>query len=608
MNNEIKYAKKNYYSKKLNECSCDVGGTWKVLNSILKRKNKDKIEDMVINEEIVNDEKIIAEEFNKYFSEVGEKLARELPASCDHFSQYLGDRSENVFKFRHVHESYVKKIILDFKDCSPGYDDLSMKVIKYCVDEIVFPLSVICNLSMHTGVFPDKLKQAQIIPIFKSNNRKSINNYRPISILPSISKILEKIVTKQLYEFVENQNIISSSQYGFRSGRSTEIAVSDFTESILTAFDDNQYTIATFIDLSKAFDTVAHDILLAKLDHWGVRGSELHWIASYLRERKISVKIKNTQSSTNILSLSVPQGSSLGPLLFIIYFNDIVNASNLLNFTIYADDCVTYVSNENLKTGEEIMNTELKSIYKWLLANKLTINIQKTNFMILARKKIPLDDSISIRINNLSIDRVKSIKFLGVTINEKLNWANHIRNISKKLSKLNGVFYLVRHLLTLETLKYLYITLINPHLTYCNIIWGSTYKSQLRPLVISQKRIIRTITFNNRHAHTDPLFSSLKLMNLKQINILCVSQFVFKTINEVIHSNVKFTFVSNIFEGNLRDPLRLRSPLLSSTQHRQSIVSHGCTIWNKLNSEIRSTESLVVFKRKIKNSFFQSAE
>ena len=253
------------------------------------------------------------------------------------------------------------------------------------------------------------------------------------------------------------------------------MALSDFVDDVLTAFDNNEYTIATFLDLSKAFDTVSHSILLAKLE--GVRGVELQWFADYLFGRSVSVNFKNSISSPQNILLSVPQGSSLGPLLFIIYINDIVKISNLIKFTIYADDSVTYISGKNLEQVLEQMNSQLSIVHQWLLANKLTLNIEKTNFMILSRKKIPPDINVCIKINDRILRRVNETIFLDVTLTEKINWQTQINNITKKVSKYNGIIYLLRNILNQQTLKKIYLTLINPHLTYCNILWGSTFKT-----------------------------------------------------------------------------------------------------------------------------------
>ena len=230
------------------------------------------VDEMKINGVLINDSNKIAEEFNNYFSSVGETLAAKLPESQEHFSRFLGLRNEDDFRFNEVNEADLRETINNFKDCSPGVDEVPMKLLKYCINELIKPITHICNLSLHTGVFPKQWKHAIITPIFKAGFNDLVSNYRPISILSSFSKIIEKVASDQLYDFIEQSNELDQSQYGFRSGGSTEVALCDFVDDVLAAFDDEKYTVATFLDLSKAFDTVSHSILLAELEHFGVMG------------------------------------------------------------------------------------------------------------------------------------------------------------------------------------------------------------------------------------------------------------------------------------------------------------------------------------------------
>ena len=428
-----------------------------------------------------------------------------------------------------------------------------------------------------------------------------VNNFRPISVLPSIGKIIEKVVSDQLYEYFVVNKLLSYSQFGFRRGRSTEAALCSFTNDVLTAFQSELNTVAMYLDLSKAFDTISHDILLSKLEHNGVRGAELQWFTSYLTDRKQCVKYENSLSSLQSISCSVPQGSSLGPLLFIIYINDIVNTSDLLKFCMYADDSVIYLSGKDTKDVIDSINIQIQNITQWLLANKLTLNIPKSHYMIFCKRKLNLGDLPQININDININRVTETEFLGMTITDKLSWAKHIRNITIKISKINGILYLTRQLLNRETLKRIYIALVQPHLTYCNIIWGFNFASHLNPLVLMQKRIVRTMNFCNRRAHTAELFQALNILNIHKINKQCTALFVFKSLNNLIFTTIEYKFVSDIHNINLRDTLRLRPPSVGTLRSQRSALYHGCTVWNDLPLEVRLINSIVAFKKRVRD-------
>ena len=256
-----------------------------------------------------------------------------------------------------------------------------MTLVKAYISAIAEPLSYLINLSISTGIVPDNIKVAKIIPIYKSECHSNFTNYRPISILPAFSKFFEKVMFDRIVNFLEKQNIFYEHQYGFRQKHSTSLAIIQLVHQISIAIDNKELSAGIFLDLSKAFDTVNHGILLNKLEHYGIRGTALDWIKNYLYNRKQFVEFNNVSSNLCIINCGIPQGSILGPLLFILYINDISNSSKLLKFILFADDTNIFFSSCNLDQLGTTLNKELGKISQWLIANRLSINIKKTKYV-----------------------------------------------------------------------------------------------------------------------------------------------------------------------------------------------------------------------------------
>ena len=267
---------------------------------------------------------------------------------------------------------------------SCGHDGLSTILLKAIKHDICKPITLIINQSLYTGIFPNKLKLAKVIPIYKKGDNTKLENYRPISILPAISKIFERAIFDQLSEHLKNKNVLYSSQYGFRKHHSTELAVLELIDRITQELDNSHVSINIYLDLSKAFDTLDHNILLYKLNCYGIRGPALNLFKSYLSNRQQYVEFRNYRSPYAPISIGVPQGSILGPLLFIIYVNDITAASDIFNCTMYADDTTLSTSincSENYNNCD-LINSELSKINEWLIVNKLSLNTSKTKYML----------------------------------------------------------------------------------------------------------------------------------------------------------------------------------------------------------------------------------
>ena len=332
---------------------------WKLINEVINRnKLKSELPDhFKENETVITDPAEISNKFNEYFINVGPNLASKIPVSDMNFSNYLGERSIKSIFFDPVTENEVEVEIRKLKENkSCGHDDIPPKLVKNISKYIIKPLAYIYNQSFLTGSIPDDLKVALVTPVFKANDREEFSNYRPISVFPCFSKILEKLMYNRLLKYLDQNNIFFPSQYGFRRKHSTNIATIELITKISEAIDNNEYTLGVFLDLAKAFDTVNHEILLRKLDHYGIRGIVNEWFKNYLTERKQIVKYKSEQSESLTITCGVPQGSVLGPLLFLIYMNDISRCSKKLSFILFADDTNLFYSHKNVDILYNTMN------------------------------------------------------------------------------------------------------------------------------------------------------------------------------------------------------------------------------------------------------------
>ena len=413
---------------------------------------------------------------------------------------------------------------------------ISLKLLKILKAPLLSPLTIIINQMLNTGIFPNNLKVAKIIPIYKKDDQFIFDNYRPISLLPVMSKLFEKVIFKQLYTFFQDNKLFYESQYGFRTGHSTELAALEIVDQIISEMDNGEVPINIFLDLSKAFDTLDHEILLHKLNYYGVKGIPYNLIKNYLTDRKQFVDIDGIKSDCLSISTGVPQGSVLGPLLFIIYINDLSLVSTIFKPIIYADDTTLFSTLKSFYSNTDTnidlhINKELDKVDTWLKANKLSLNVKKTKLMIfhMPSKKIKLP---KIEIMKVQIECVDQFNFLGITLDKHLTFKSHIDNVSKKISRSIGILSRLKYLLPERIKLIIYNSLILSHINYGILIWGH-HADRIFKL---QKKAIRIITKSKYNAHTEPLFKNLNLLKISDIFKLYQLKFFHKYINKQLPS------------------------------------------------------------------------
>ena len=511
----LRLAEKAYYSKMLLEKRGNIKETWAILNTVLgkQRKSVNYPTHLMQRDIHITSKENMANEFNTFFTNVGPNLANDITEPDENISiyDYLGESIEQSLFMRPVDEEEVITTVTGCtKKRSADFEDISMDTVAKVVSVICKPLAHICNISFKTGVFPSRMKIAKVIPMFKSGTKTDVTNYRPISLLPQFSKILEKLFLTRINSFLCVNNILSSSQYGFRTNLSTSLAVMELIEEITNATDNKKHAIGVFIDLKKAFDTVDHRILIKKLEHYGVRGAASDWLKSYLSNRKQFVNIDGCSSELLDVICGVPQGSILGPTLFILYINDICNVSNLVKFILFADDTNVFCAGDNQLELECMLNRELAKLCKWFAVNKLSLNLSKTSYMLFRNR--PPDVDFNVFIEHERINRVRVTKFLGIYIDDKLNWKYHINTVRSKLSKVAAIIYRASCLINQDGIYMLYCSLFLPYINYCSEIWGNTYATNVECITVLQKRLVRLICGARRLDHTNPLFKQLGIL------------------------------------------------------------------------------------------------
>ena len=380
---------------------------------------------------------------------------------------------------------------------SPRYDNISSNVVNETSDIFFTPLKHIFNLSLQQGIFPESLKIAKVSPVYKKDEEFLLKNYRPISVLPCFSK-LERIMYNRLFKYLSENSILYKKQFGFQTSHSTEHAILLLINQLYQSFDESKFTLGIFIDLSKAFDTVDHKILTKKLELYGIKDCNLRWFENYLSNRKQFITYGDKQTNIESITCGVPQGPILGPLLFLIFVNDLHKVTKYLDPIIFADDTNFFCSHKNIKTLFQIVNSELKLVTEWFLAIKLSLNAKKTKCVLF--HKVTMCDSLPLQLpamtlNNIKIKRKNSVKFLGVIIDENLTWKNHIEVAENKISKNIGVLYSASHLLDFKNLLKIYFFFIHIYISCANIAWASTFKIKLQGILKKQKHAAR-ITFH----------------------------------------------------------------------------------------------------------------
>jgi len=405
--------------------------------------------------------------------------------------------------------------------------------------------------------------------------------------------------------FLNNNQILFKNQYGFRLNHCTYMAIMEMQDKISSAIDKGDYAVGIFLDLSKAFDTLDHDILLAKLEYYGIRGLALDWFKSYLHCRKQYVFLNGQSSTMSPVVCGVPQGSILGPLLFLLYINDIAKCSDILNFILFADDTNLFYSNKELRKLVLIVNWELSKLSDWFKANKLSLNAIKSNFIIFGSKRFPNDfPNINLTLDGNKLERATCSKFLGVFLDEKLKWAQHLNHIANKMARGLGIMGRVCKILPRDILRTLYFSLIYPYLIYCCIIWGSASATALHKLEVLQNRTVRIITRSPFRASASPIYKQLNILKLCDVRRLQIVLFMYKCKYALLpESCMNYCTINFLHSYNMRNVHYFAAQPFRTSIREHSICVEGPRVWDSLPVPLQASESIETLKRNVTKHF-----
>ena len=547
---------------------------------------------------------------NSFFCTIGEKLAGEIDAVPNPLlSGDATERNSNVkFRFGSITVKEIRDAIAKIKTTKGfGKDNISCYFLKLAMPFIEKLLADLFNTSIETSQFPDLWKSARVTPIFKEGDKAEMSNYRPISALPVIARLFEKRIANKLYQHMNDNGYFSSEQSGFLRLHSTVTSLIKSTDNWYNGMDLGKLTGVFFIDLKKAFDTVDHDILCQKLECYGIQGRGLAWFRSYLSNRKQYTRVNGVDSSSQELKIGVPQGSCLGPLIFLIYINDLARALKISRMSMFADDSCLYHQSSDISLLNEAINEDLRYVDNWLKGNKLSLNVMKTYSMLISTKpKLRAlkskNESLRLKIHVDELEVVQKTKYLGVQIDNSLDWKEHIKVTSSKVSKAVGFLRHAKHFLPEETLKTLYTGIIEPHFLYCCLVWGCSGVTEINQLQKLQSRAARIVTGSSLDTPFQPLIKELGWKTIDQLITSETKIMVFKSLYELAPQYMcnLFTRASQLTSRYLRNTLTdLRLPKKNSKTGQKCFSFRGAKAWNDLSAEGKLTSSLASFKKNL---------
>ena len=608
---EIRVAEKVHVRTQILDSNGNSNSIWKIINRCLPRKQQDSF---MASEDPTG----LANELNDFFTSVGSITAQKARDLSLHHGLNVNldvptplhistDVSPELFVLHQVTENQVERVIRSLpSNKAPGMDKISSRILKDSLPSTLTTITHIVNNSFVTNTFARAWKTAEVTPILKCGNPDVPNNYRPISLLPIVSKVTERLVHGQLMEHLIRNNKLAAHQSGNRKLHSTETALLYVTDQLLQAMDNKKVSIMVLLDMSKAFDSIRHDILLSKLQNLDFSQGALDWFQSYLSNRQQCVRIGDAVSKVLPLEFGVPQGSILGPVLFTIYVNDLLSVPKRCLSASYVDDCKLYLSFSpaELPTSILALNEDLTRISQWCCKNSLLINPDKTKVLAVGLPQLLKKlSSFSITLFDKEITPVPVVKDLGVLLDTRLSYNQHITEIASKcLFKLYQINR-IKHLLDRKTLLLVINSFVFSKLQYCSTVWSNTSSSNIDKLQKVQNFAGRIILGLRKYDHISDGLRSLKWLPIREKLILNDATMMHKCINKLVPDYLADMFKSRsqVHNRQTRSSGALDIPLCRLSTGQRSFAFRGAKLWNSLNDNIKSLKCPRNFRRHLVN-------
>ena len=596
----LRISENSYHKKKFNEHKFNSKKKWNHLNTVMGRKNsKTKIGTININNKPLENRNDIANAFVTELLHIPIVLKEQLRClTADELKMKFDiPMNSKTFFFAPVTAEEVMKVTQGLKNNS-SLNDIPSKFIKLIIPFLANILADMFNECISSSYYPVCIMNAIVEPRFKSGDKTIISNYRPITLIEFICKILEKLIFNRIYSFFIENKLISSNQFGFMKHKSTAQANLQLIHHSLPAIKDNTFTISIYLDLSKAFDCVDIEILMEKFERYGIRGSALTFLKSYLYNRKIRVKIdENIYSDIKNVTMGVPQGSCLGPLFYLIYCNDLNNIITDVKIINYADDIVLVLNGSNIAEMVKIMNDTLYQISIWCIINKLSINPEKSKCLIFSNRKVP--QTITITLNDKIIKIFSNVNYLGIFLDKRLCFSDHIDHLNSKLSQISGISYKLTYRFNLNTAKIYYYSFAFSLISYGIIAWGGilTNFSCERTFALHRRIVLNLFGWHFPQKNFEQICVALKLLGpigIYKLELMLLYFNISKTSN---FDHLSITeFKKTVQTHNIRKPAELKVPLPRTKVLKSHYEYNIPSIWNTIPIEIRNEPDSKRFK------------